>query len=120
MKLQTSIIQDVLEFTDKNGNVVKTIPFKINAVLVNDRVAEKRIELSKVDSSDMSAYRKTAGELLAVLFGDDPAKEIIDYYQGDTLTAIIDLSPVLIDEIYPTFDRLRRNMIEQRKKLKRG
>lgn len=120
MKLQSSIIRDTIELTDSQGQVLKSIPFVVNAAAVHDAAMALRIELDRTDSSNLEEFKRLARQLFTVIFGEAVVRELDEYYSGDVLSMVVDLSPLLINDIYPHFNRIRAQMITQRKKMKRG
>lgn len=117
-KIRTSIIRDTLELCDRNGEVEKAIPITINAARVANDVTRLRVEMANA-KNDAEATGRAAVELFTVLFGGDATREIMDYYGDDYFTMISDLTPYIVEDIYPVFDKMREKSIEMRKKIKK-
>jgi hypothetical protein len=120
MKIQSSVIRDKFEFTDTDGNVIKEIPFTINATALNDSVAQARIKFAQASSeNDPHAMTETCVMLYETIFGKAVTDELRAFYDNDILTLMVDTAPYLVDRVFPLFDRLRVNAINLRKKAKR-
>lgn len=119
MKIQSSVYRDTLELCDSNGELVKELPFTINVTALADTVHQKQRQLTKVDQSDMESMGRAFIELLEAIFGTPVTDELLDYYQKDYIVMITDLTPVLTQELFPLFDKYRKNAINARKKVKK-
>lgn len=121
MKIQNSIIVDKIELTDHNGETIKSIPIRINATQIASAVEKKRIEFVELSKeNDMEATGRAAVELFTLLFGENAMNELLDHYKDDYFAMITDISPFVIDVVFPVFKRLRQKSIDMRKKAKHG
>lgn len=119
MKIQTSFIKDTIELTNNHGEIVKTLPFSINVTKLADEVQKKRIEIAQ-HTDDYEATGRATVELFSLLFGADNTNELLDFYENDYTAMIADLAPYIVEYIFPSFDRMRENVIKAKKSLKRG
>ena len=119
MKLNSSIYRDKFELCDQNGEVVKEIPFVVNVTATAQLVTTKQREMTEVDQNDPAAMGKAFIELLEAIFGSEVVQELVDYYASDYMTMVIDLAPLLTENIFPVFNNYRRSAIEARKKVKK-
>ena len=119
MKIQSSVYRDKLELCDSNGELVKELPFTINVTALADSVHRKQQQLAKVGQSDLETMGHAFVELLEAIFGKSITDELLEYYQKDYLVMVTDLAPVLTQELFPLFDKYRKNAINARKKVKK-
>lgn len=119
MKVVSSLIRGKVEITDASGNTIKEFPYNINVAKVADQVASKRIEISKLSQSgDPESIGKAVVELFDIIFGESTTKDMLEFYENDYTTMLVDIVPVLTDEIYPAFDAARTKAIALRKHAK--
>ena len=116
MRIQSSIIRETLEIEDHTGKVIREIPFVVDVAAVGDKIMRKRIAISK--EKDVESTGKAFLELLELIFGKQTTNELLSLY-GDNYTAlVIDLTPVLVDFVYPAIDKQREKVVEMRKRVK--
>lgn len=119
MKVQTTLIRDVVEIVNAKGETIKTWPYTFNVSTGFKRVQELRAEMMKQNQAkDLEAVGRAVFELMAAVFGDDNAADMVKFYENDYMTMLNDLAPVLLDEIYPAVDRYVDNMLQLRKRTK--
>lgn len=119
MKVTKSSYTDKFEFCDPQGNVVKVIPFNINITSTCAAVTKKQHELATVDAENAEAVGKSFVELLMAIFGGQVTHELLDYYSDDYFAMVADLTPLLVENIFPLFDQYRKNILAAKKKVKK-
>jgi hypothetical protein len=117
-KIKTSIIKDTLELCNRAGEVEKTIPITINAARIANDVTKLRIDMANA-ANDPETLGRAAVELFTLLFGADATSEIMSYYNDDYISMISDLTPYIVEEIYPVFDAMREKTLALKMKAKR-
>ena len=118
MKVISSIIEEVIEIVDAQGNDLKLIPFKVNLTRAGSAIQQKRIELANA-SDDIEKAGIAFCNLLEVVFGKDALNELVDYYGDDYTSMVTDIAPILTDVIFPALDAQREKLVESRKRAKR-
>lgn len=119
MKIQTAIIKDSIDLY-KGDELVKSVPFKFNALTSMRKVQHLRNEvMNKNLTGDLEATGKAFWDLLCIIFGEDACLELDDWYDGDYLTMMGDIAPILTDVIYPAVDRLSDEVVQMSKRGKR-
>lgn len=119
MKVTKSVYTDKFEFCDAQGNVIKTIPFTINITSTCTAVTKKQHELATVNEEDVEAVGKSFVELLMAIFGGQVTHELLDYYSDDYFALVADITPTLVDDIFPLFDQYRKHILAAKKKVKK-
>lgn len=118
MKVQTSLIRDTIDLY-QGDELVKSIPFTFNAAKCLQDVQHLRAEMIATKAADdLEGTGKAFYRLLCVVFGEPATQEVFDFYEGDYLTALNDLAPILMDVIYPAVDRLTQDIVARRKRSK--
>ena len=112
MKIQTSLIKDSIELY-QGETLVKSVPFTFNAQACLQQVQRLRADIIKRNATGRAFW-----QLLCVVFGENVCKELDEWYEGDYMSMLADLGPILTDTIYPAVDRLTESIVQTRKRLK--
>lgn len=118
MKVQSSIIDEVIELTDKNGNTLKSIPFRFDVAQMAQRVTELRLKLSDIKADDYEQAGRTTVDLFTAVLGEQAMAELLDFYGDSYVSLVNDLTPLMTDEIFPAIDAYRQRLVQMRKKVK--
>lgn len=118
MKIQTTLIKDSIDLY-QGETLVKSVPFTFNAQECLQQVQHLRAEiLNKNASGDVEGVGTAFWRLLCVVFGENVCAELNEWYQGDYMTMLADLGPVLTEVIYPAVDKLTDTIVQTRKRMK--
>lgn len=118
MKIQTSLIKDSIELY-QGETLVKSVPFTFNAQACLQQVQRLRADIIKRNATgDAEGTGRAFWQLLCVVFGENVCKELDEWYEGDYMSMLADLGPILTDTIYPAVDRLTERIVQTRKRLK--
>ena len=117
-KINQSVVTGEFEFQD--GTI---IPYVVDCAQAYDKIVPLRIKLAKLQKkNDIKEIGETFVQLIKCTFGEDIAKALMEAYTfGDKVAAqafVFDLTPVLLDDIFPALDRVRQNAINIRKRAK--
>lgn len=118
MKVQSSIIDEVIELTDKNGNTIKSIPFRFDVAQMAQRVTELRLKLSDVKTDDYEQAGRITVDLFAAVLGQEAMTELLDYYKDSYVSLVNDFTPLMTDHIFPAIDEYRQRLVQMRKRVK--
>lgn len=119
MKIATSMIRDKVEITDVHGELLKVFPYTFNVAQGFARVDDLRLQMVQLNAAgNMEELGKATVALLQAVFGEETYAEMDQFYNGDYVTMLNDLAPVLTEEIYPAIAAYRERMIAARKRVK--
>lgn len=118
MKVQSSVIDEVIELTDKDGNTIKSIPFRFDVAQMAQRVTELRLKLSDIKTDDYEQAGRTTVDLFTAVLGQDAMAELLDYYKDSYVSLVNDFTPLMTDHIFPAVDAYRQKLVALRKKVK--
>ena len=119
MDIKTSVIRDSLNLIDpRSNNKIITIPYEINITNIVNNVTQKQKALAMTDENDHVAMGKSFCDLVEAIFGQNVVKKLLDFYKDNYIAMVADLTPVLMEEIFPLFDEYRKLFIDSKKKMK--
>jgi len=115
MRIKSSIISDVLEVEDHAGNVT-SFPFRVNV----GEIAQKINAVSKkfAESNKDEERGQSFVELLGLIFGEETTLKMVEYYKDDYTAMVADLTPVLVDVIFPAVRAQNDKFVSALKKRK--
>lgn len=115
MKIQSSIIREDLEIGEK------VFPIRLNIVQIGDEIQKQRAELMELArTKDMEKIGTAMIKLMEICFGEEATDYILEYYEKDYASMMLDITPFFTDVIYPKVEETRRRAIEATKKIKHG
>ena len=76
-------------------------------------MAQNSLQDAPISEDAMEAYGKAVGDLFAVIFGENDATKIVEFYEGNYTEMLVDLLPFFSDVIMPAIreaseDRVRK------------
>ena len=113
---RTRKIIESLELTDDNGNVIKAIYVNLDVGMVAkeyrnlcDKLGKAERQLKEAQKHNdtetfdktLEAYGETIIALLRLIFGEENAQVLLDYYENNYFEMSIKLVPVIFDVISP-------------------
>lgn len=118
MKVYRPILEDDIELCDANGDVVKTLHYKIDVNQSYKEITARRMALTAqadaaLKTGDENATYKMGQifiELLNAIFGAETTNELLDWYD-DGANLIWMLMPFLMDNIFPALERQRQQVM---------
>ena len=119
MQVQSSIIDETIEIVDKNGNTLRSIPFRLDMAAMVKDITELRLKLGNMDKSDLEGVGKTTIDLFKAVLGEEAMAQVLDFYGDNYLALVTDLTPLMTDEVFPAIDDFREKLIANRKRLKK-
>ena len=118
MRVQTTLIKDSIDLY-QGEELVKSIPFTFNAQSCLQKVQRLRADMLKKNADgNIEGVGQAFWELLCVVFGEGVCNELNEWYDGDYLTMLADVGPILTDLVYPAVDRLTENIVKTHKRVK--
>lgn len=119
-----SKVKEVLTVNNADGSVAFELPVEINVDTFVGRWNKARVALANaqkdvtVNKSDDNAqrYGDAAIALMRLVFGDDGAEKIIDFYDTDYTEMLLDVLPFLADCIVPAVNAATEERVKQLKK----
>lgn len=103
-------IKEQLQLCNADGSVGLTLDVDLDVdkvvMRVNkayDALGEAQNALQKAPQSQeaMEAYGKAFIAVLNVVFGEEGAKQLLEFYEGNYSELLLDIAPFLTDEIMP-------------------
>ena len=118
MTIQTSLIKDSIELY-QGETLVKSVPFTFNAQACLQQVQHLRAEILNHNAQgNVEGVGNAFWRLLCVVFGETVCNELNEWYQGDYMTMLADIGPILTEIIYPAVDKLTDTIVQTRKRMK--
>lgn len=119
IKIERTVYEDTFELTRTDGTTVQ-VPFLVNIAETNNKVAAVRRELNGI--TDLESLGKGYVQLLQAIFGDQVLSRILEFYdtgeRRDYLSMAIQLTPVIINNIFPLYDKFRKDYLAFKKATK--
>lgn len=114
-------IKDKLPLENSDGTLFAEIDIDINIDSIIERYceAEKEVKQAEIalqtDKSDgaLERYGNALMSLLKILFGDENAQTILDFYEGRYSEMITEIVPMIIEEIAPKLAEARAHRVEK-------
>ena len=115
MKLGNSFINDEIEIGDK------VFPIRISIAKIGDAVAKEQDTLAKMArSGDNEKAGEAFVRLTELICGEEATKYMMEYYEDDYLSLMLDIMPFYVERVFPAVQQARRNALEWAKKAKIG
>lgn len=120
IKRQSNYI-DTLELENECGKTLKldikiNITEKLNSFYKTFRAVElANIEISK-GSKDYTLLGNAIIELLKIVFNEDNALKMIEFYDNEYHELIIDVFPFILNKVKPAFERAKKEREKQGKR----
>ena len=119
-----SKVKEILAIKNADGSVAFEVPVEINVDTFVGRWNKARGALAdaqKTASNDNSeANTQRFGEavvaLMRLVFGDDGAEKILDFYEKDYTEMLLDVFPFIADCIVPKVNAATKDRVTQLKK----
>ena len=120
IKKNSNVIVEELEIENEKGE--KTV-FKVNVSF--DKIAKKYHQLRAMMSSYEKEIEKSESdewfekyvevfvELMRLFFGDEEAKRLIEYYDGNYTDVLLDIAPFIVEVVQP---KVNQRMSEKAQK----
>ena len=119
MQVQSSIIDETIDIVDKDGNTLRSIPFRLDITSMAQSITELRQKFGAIDKTDVEAVGKTTIDLFKAVYGEDTMAQLLDFYGDNYVALVTDLTPMMVDHIFPAIDDFREKLIANRKRLKK-
>lgn len=120
MKIKSSVVRNKIEIENSAGEVLLSLPYTINIAKTASAVTKKQVEMAQASSDNPEQIGKSFIDLLTIIFGEENTSALLEFYEDDYLTMVTDLTPLLVDEIFPIFDGYREKALAAHKKVKRS
>lgn len=107
-----------IEYQDQTltVDVEMNISEKMNAYTKANRKMEILFAKASKNEVDNKALGEAVVSLFVLIFGDKQTKQIIDFYDKDYTSMLIDIMPFIRDVVTPMFKRARKEKISLMKK----
>lgn len=105
-----SRIKETLDLLDETGAVVESLDVDLNVDQIAGRVnkayevlgaAQTALQKNARSDEALEAYGKAVLAVFDVIFGEDGAKKLISFYEGNFNEMLLDVFPFINDEIMP-------------------
>ena len=121
MEIKTSIFRDELKLDEE------VIPITINLTRLSRSIEEIKGLLDTIgtlSSPDPTPETIDAGghavlTLMESLFGDETAWKILNHYDDDYVTMVMDIFPYIVEVIVPQIARTHETEMDKRKRFKK-
>lgn len=117
---------DTLELSDGEKDLQIEIKLDLNAVAHRYRPcqialveAEKLAEQNPNDPACLNAYGEAICSMFQLIFGEVNTEKIMEFYEDDYSTMLLDLMPYLAQTIVPALQAERERKISQAKHARR-
>ena len=119
-----SKIKEVLAVNNADGSKAFEVPVEINVDTFVGRWNKARVALAEAqadlqaDKTDAKAqrYGESVIALMRLVFGDDGAEKLIDFYANDYTEMLLDVFPFIADRIEPQVNAATDERVKQLKK----
>ena len=115
-------IKEDLELSNADGKTALVIHVDVNVDEIQGRaikayerlgMAQNSLQDAPTSEKAMEDYGKAVGDLFAVIFGENDATKIVEFYEGEYTEMLVDLLPFFSDVIMPAIreaseDRVRK------------
>lgn len=119
MKIISTIIEETIELTTPNGDVMLRVPVKLNVTQLASQITQKQLELqAAAESQDETSIGRAFVELCQLCLGEAPTEQLLEYYADDYATMLSDLTPFFTDVIFPAVQSARDRLLSAAKKVK--
>ena len=117
-------IKDQLTLKDEKGKIVHTLDIDLDADTIAGRYtrtinnvirAEQLIKTDNPTSETIEQYGNAIADLMALIFGEENAAIIIDFYDDGYSEMLIDILPYIQDVIAPKIDESSKKRVAQLK-----
>ena len=82
--------------------------------------AKKKAEENPRDTGNLEAYGKAIYALLELLFGRENTEKMIGFYEDNWAKLLVDITPYIVDTIYPALEEERKRQFSNAKKARRS
>ena len=115
-------IKEQLQLCHANGDIALTIDVDLNVDQIAGRVnkayetlgmAQNALKKNANDDKAMEAYGDAVLAVFDVIFGEEDAKKIVDFYENNYSEMLLDIFPFINDEIMPKIREASASRREQ-------
>lgn len=122
-------IKEQLQLCHANGDVALTVDVDLNVDEISARVnkayevlgvAQNALKKDEKNEKLLEAYGKAVVAVFSVIFGEENAERILDFYEGNFTEMLLDIFPFINGEIMPKIreaSAARRNQLMEAAKI---
>lgn len=125
-------IKEELQLCHADGTVACILEVDLNVDEIANRVnkayetlgmAQNALQKAPTDPKTMEAYGQAVAAVFAVIFGEDGAQKILEFYENNYTEMLLDIFPFINDEIMPKIkeasEQRRTQLVDAARKMKK-
>ena len=122
-------IKEDLELSNADGKTALVIHVDLNVDEIQNRAikayenlgkAQNELQEAPISEAAMEAYGKAVGDLFAVVFGEEDAAKIVEFYEGSYGEMLVDLLPFFSEYVMPAIHEASEDRVKKLRDAERA
>lgn len=122
--IRNHVVED-LELEDNGKKLVLHVDMNVDKILgrylqvAGELAQAQRAVRAEQTDEKVEALGAAILNVFSVIFGDDQAKQLVDFYDGAYMEMLADVTPFINDVVAPKVNEAQQRIMQQYKNVKR-